>query len=244
MPPAHVRVTACIESDKRLSHQTSRRDVAPLGRDVVLTLDLDDRFHDRRICHAGAFKSRWFDEHHFTIVGIGADQIIVDGDCQEIVLAAGELVVLDVAGAEGRYKVSAASFVTGPQTVITITETLTSGLFPVTASSRIAINTEEEVDADRLKAFCEEARNNDDGAEVAASLVIKGHDCPEYQIGNLVSGLDPRGLDLNAYHSAAAIKRFPQVVSIVTQATSDNQQRTELILERFDAQRSQYWDQL
>lgn len=230
----HLRVTACINSDSRLTHTAERRDVAPNGRDIPLHIDASDRFHDRLVRRAGPFTSRWTG-NHFEIsafdVGL-VNKFVVASEIADRLPKGASFVVIGGTDNDGRYTVEQAVESAG-NTTITPLEEITN---TTDVEGTIAIDTEEAADLPALKKFAEEARDVHDGAKVAVSASLKGHDWHEYKRGNLVSAVQPRNLSLNNYHDAQPLSRHPQIVGI-NYLFSEDSQRTELVLEVPDAER-------
>lgn len=230
---AHVRVTATIESDTRISYTADRRDEAPHGRDIPVHIDLDDRFHDRLVRLTGDYASRW-DGNHFTINAVSnavVGWIQVSGDLTDRIRADQTFVVRGSTGNDGRYTVDT-MVVSGGNTKLFTKETV----YDDAVDGKVGIDTEEAADLPAMTRFCVEARNVHDGAKVAVSASLKGHDWSEYKRGNIVRAVQPRGLDLNNYHNTATETRHPQVVGI-NYAFTDDSQRMELVLEVPEAER-------
>lgn len=229
----HLRVTACIEADARLTYTAERRDVSPNGREIELALDVADRFHDRLVRRSGTFASRWTD-NHFAVTNVdtsGTPWFLVGSDITARIKAGDSFIVRGSTGNDGRYTAESVNLAAGSTRIFTkevIRDDTVDGL--------VAIDTEEAADLPALTRFSDEARDVHDGATVAVSASLKGHDWHEYKRGNIVEAVQPRNLSLNNYHDSQPQSRHPQIVGI-NYLFGQNTQRTELVLEVPEAER-------
>lgn len=229
-----IRVTACIESDSRLTYTAERRDVSPNGREIPLHLDVRDRFYDRRVRTGGDFASRWTGNHFaISAYDVGnVNKFMVGAEIAARLPVGSSFVVVGDTDNDGRYTVEAVSE-SGGSTYITPKEEIDN---TDDVAGTIAVDTEEAADLPKMTKFADEARDLHDGAKVAVSGSLKGHDWDEYKRGNLISAVQPRNLSLNNYRDSQPETRHPQIIGI-KYLFGESTQRTELVLEVFEAER-------
>lgn len=84
-----------------------------------------------------------------------------------------------------------------------------------------------------LQAYVEQVRGLEDAADLSCSAPLEGIDHPEYQIGDLITRVNGRNLELSRNNPGLFVtKRYLQIVGI-TYDLKDSQ-RMELLLESFD----------
>lgn len=85
----------------------------------------------------------------------------------------------------------------------------------------------------QLQAYVSQVRGLEDAAELSCSAILEGIDHPEYQIGDLITRVNGRNLELSRNNPGLFVdKRYLQIVGI-TYDLKDSQ-RMELLLESFD----------
>lgn len=111
----------------------------------------------------------------------------------------------------------------------------------VHSSSRFVADsaTADEVDDTlNLQAYVTSVRNLEDAAELSLSVKLEGIDHPEYQIGDLITKINGRNIELNRNNPGIAqTKRYLQILGI-TYVISAAAQSMELLLESFDEERA------
>jgi hypothetical protein len=221
-PP--LRLTCSIESDFARHKIATKQTSSPQADTVRSVLDLSSRFHVRRV---DSTSSLYTDRHPaITAVNTASDTFQLAAAPVVPLQTGDRIAVTGSTGNDGLYTVSFVSVA-----AVNVDETIPDA----TADGNLALFTREIDDTRELQKYLEHIRDWDDSAELAVSVTLDGIDHDEYELADLVTGVDGRNLSLDATSPTATLARFLQIVGINYEL--QNQQRMELILESFKLER-------
>jgi hypothetical protein len=220
-----LKLTATIELDQGIRHEATRRAASPNGANIPLLLDLSHRFTQSIVQDAGSLKSRFYDDRHIGLTSVtagsaGAAQLIPASDPTDFLKPGQRVVVLDDPLFEGIYTATSVS-----SSAITISEPITTG---GAATGTLSLNTSAEDCTQRLEDYVVTAQEDADYARISVSGSLFGVDHPQYELGDLITGVQPRNWSFNG--RAGNTPRLPQVLGITYRF--DPKQETILKLEQ------------
>ena len=220
-----LKLTATITLDQGVRYEASRRSGTPNGADVPMLLDLSHRFQQAAVQDSGALKSRFYDDRHPTLLAVtpgaaGTATLTASASVADFIKPGQRVLVIDDPIFEGIYTAASVS-----SSIITVAEEITATGTP---TGTLSLNTAVEDSTQRLQDYVETAQADADYARLSVSADLFGVDWPQYQIGDLIAGVQPRNWAFNA--RAGNAQRLPQILGMVY--TFDPQQKIRLKLEQ------------
>jgi len=219
----YLEITAAIELDFRTIGLASRRSDAPNAKEVRFDLDVSDKFATRVYDETASIKSVFADDRTHTIVRVvhtlGSDTVFeISGDQTKHIKAGQQFAAADPTGAttpkyEGVYRTINVTYVAADDvTWLWIKGQTLPESDPASDYGTVYLNANIEHCGLRIIEYAKRVRDEQDAAHVAVAASLHGVDHPQYQLGDLITGLHDRNVSFDAFGGDA--NEYPQVLGI------------------------------